>query len=133
VSRDYRKLQVFDLSDVLVVRLYRATSGFPADERFGLRAQIRRAAVSVPANIVEGTARRSLQEYVNFLNIATGSAAESRYLVDLAKRLGFIQEDTAAELGQDYERLIAQLLALIHSLESLGREQDRPTGQTPKS
>jgi four helix bundle protein len=132
VSRDYRKLQVFELSDALVVRLYHATSGFPADERFGLRAQVRRAAVSVPANIVEGSARRSLQEYVNFLNIATGSAAESRYLIDLAKRLGFIREHTAGELGQDYERLIAQLLALVHSLESLGREQDRPNRLTPR-
>jgi four helix bundle protein len=122
MSRDYRKLLVFELADSLVVRLYGATAGFPADERFGLRAQVRRAAVSVPSNIVEGTARRSLSEYLNFLNIAIGSAAESRYLIDLAKRLGFIDEDTAAELGQGYERLIAQLLALIHSLESLRRE-----------
>jgi four helix bundle protein len=122
MSRDYRKLVVFELADGLVVRLYHATSRFPADERFGLRAQVRRAAVSVPSNIVEGTARRSLSEYLNFLNIAIGSAAESRYLIDLATRLDFIDEDTAAEIGQGYKRLIAQLLALIHSLESLGRE-----------
>jgi four helix bundle protein len=121
MSRDYRKLQAFQLADGLVVRLYRATAAFPAEERFGLRAQLRRAAVSAATNIVEGTARRSLSEYLNFLNIATGSAAEARYLIGLAERLGFMTPEAAADLGQDYERLVAHLLALVRSLEMLDR------------
>ena len=121
MSRDYRKLVAFQLADSLAVRLYRATAAFPAEERFGLRAQIRRAAVSAATNIVEGTARRSLSEYLNFLNIATGSAAETRYLIDLAERLDFITEEAAVDLGSDYERLVAHLLALTRSLGALDR------------
>jgi four helix bundle protein len=121
VSRDYRKLLAFQLADSLAVRLYRATAAFPAEERFGLRAQVRRAAVSAAANIVEGTARRSLSEYLSFLNIAIGSAAETRYLIDLAERLGFITQEAAVDLGSDYERLVAHLLALTKSLGALDR------------
>jgi four helix bundle protein len=121
MSRDYRKLLAFQLADSLAVRLYCATAGFPAEERFGLRAQVRRAAVSAATNIVEGTARRSLPEYLSFLNIATGSAAETRYLIDLTVRLGFMTQDVAVDLGRDYERLVAHLLALAKSLESLDR------------
>ncbi len=119
MSRDYRKLLVLQLADNLVVRLYRATATFPAEERFGLRSQVRRAAVSAATNIVEGTARRSLSEYLSFLNIATGSAAEARYLIDLAERLGFMTPEAAADLGPGYERLVAHLLALVKSLEAL--------------
>jgi len=85
--RDYRKLTAFQKADSLVVTIYRWSDAFPPDERFGLRSQIRRSAVSVSANIVEGSARNGEGEYVNQLNIALGSAAELRYLVDLAGRL----------------------------------------------
>jgi four helix bundle protein len=121
MGRDYRKLMVFRLADNLAVRLYRATARFPADERFGLRSQIRRAAVSVPANIVEGSARRSLCEYASYLNIATGSASEVRYLLSLSLRLGYLSEDGERELGLDYDRLTALLQALIKSLDGLDR------------
>jgi four helix bundle protein len=116
MSRDYRKLRAFQLADELVVRVYRGTADFPDRERFGLQAQLRRAAVSVPANIVEGSARRSLAEYVNYLNIATGSAAEAGYLVDLSRRLGFMPAEAHADLEPRYRRLIASLVALTNSL-----------------
>ena len=72
MSRDHRKLRVFTLADCLVVDVYRASSGFPASERYGLQSQLRKAAVSSAVNIVEGSARRTDAEYLHFLNIALG-------------------------------------------------------------
>jgi len=117
MSRDHRKLQVFRRADALVLTVYQATKRFPAEERFGLQAQIRRAAVSAAANIVEGSARRTLAEYVNFLNIAAGSAAETRYLLDLASRLGLLLEAEATLLEGGYRELSASLCALVASLD----------------
>jgi len=93
MSRDHRKLNVFSLADELIVTLYAETATFPVDERFGLRAQVRRAAVSVPVNIVEGCARRTTREYLQFVNVATGSAAETLYLLNLSNRLGFLKPE----------------------------------------
>jgi four helix bundle protein len=70
MSRDHRKLRVFASGDELVLEIYQATQRFPRSEQFGLQAQLRRAAISVATNIVEGSARRSAREYGNFLNIA---------------------------------------------------------------
>ena len=85
--RDHRKLTAFQKADGLAIDVYRSTERLPTDERYALRSQIRRAAVSVSANIVEGCARTTHREYVNHLNIALGSAAELRYLLDLAGRI----------------------------------------------
>ena len=73
--------------------VYRTTTEFPKEELFGLRSQIRRAAVSVPSNIVEGCARDSEAEYLRFLNIAFGSLRELRYQLSLSKRLGFLRNE----------------------------------------
>jgi four helix bundle protein len=116
MGRDHRKLRVFALADCLVLDVYRASAGFPAHERFGLQSQIRRAAVSTASNIVEGSARRSDREYVNFLNVAGGSAAETRYLADLSTRLEFLESQDALILEDGYRELCASLTALIKSL-----------------
>ena len=93
MSRDHTKLRVFHEAHRLVTSIYRHTNEFPRDEWFGLRMQMRRAAVSIPVNLVEGNARRTMREYCNFLNIALGSACELAYLVLLARELGFIEEE----------------------------------------
>jgi four helix bundle protein len=93
MSRDFRKLRTFQLAD-----------------------ELKRAAVSAPANIVEGSARRTTREYLNFVDIAAGSAAEARYLVDLSRRLGFIKEAEASSLLSRYVELSAKLQALQRSL-----------------
>ena len=116
MSRDHRKLRVFVLADSLVPSMYQATQHFPVAERFGLQAQLRRAAVSVACNIVEGSARRSTAEYLNFLNIAAGSAAEARYLADISFRLGFLNEADSGTLGGQYAELSAGLEALIRAV-----------------
>jgi four helix bundle protein len=104
------------LADGLVVDIYRVTKGFPVEERFGLQAQIRRAAVSAVTNIVEGSARRKQGEYLNFLNIATGSASEVRYLIDLSHRLQFLQERDVKTVEPRLRELVASLVRLIDSL-----------------
>ena len=116
MSRDYRKLRVFVLADQLVLESYRVSVGFPNAERFGLQAQIRRAAVSVAANIVEGSARHTTREWLNFLNIAAGSATEASYLANVAGRLGLVEQREAAGLEQGYSELAAGLRAMSRAL-----------------
>jgi four helix bundle protein len=116
MSRDPRKLRVFSFSDALVLEVYRVTAKFPSEERFGLQSQLRRAAISVPVNIVEGCARRTTGEYVHFLNIATGSAAEALYLLDVAERLNLLTREEQARLGIRYTEVLKGLISLTNNL-----------------
>ena len=113
MSRDFNKLKVFTLGDELVVEVYRLTRDFPADERFGLVSQLRRSSVSVPTNIVEGANRASTKEYLHFMSMALGSAAETRYLLGLACRLGFLKEATWSPLEPRFRELVRSLQKLI--------------------
>ena len=114
--QDHRKLKAFQLADELVLAVYKATASFPAHERFGLTSQLRRAAVSVPGNIVEACGRDGLKDYVRFLQIAFSSLREAGYYVGLSQRLGYLADDQAGELLTQYDECAKVLAALIASL-----------------
>ena len=86
----FTDLKVWQRSHQLTLEVYRITASFPSAERFGLTAQLRRAAASVPTNIAEGSKRLSNQEYSRFLNIAEGSLVETEYLLMLSRDLGYL-------------------------------------------
>lgn len=104
------------LADDLAVAVYQATRGFPKEELYGLTNQMRRAVVSVAANIVEGSAREGSKEYLHFLHIARGSLAETQYFLHLAKRLGYFKAAHFNELDQSARQTFACLHGLIVSV-----------------
>lgn len=104
------------MADDLAVRVYHLTELLPREERFGLCAQLRRAAVSVAANIVEGCARRTTREYGAFLNVAFGSAAETRYLLQLSYRLEFLPKPEFTSADSAYDDLLGALQKLLQAV-----------------
>jgi four helix bundle protein len=101
MSKDFRQLKVWQKSHQLAINLYRITVSFPRTESYGLTAQIRRAAVSIPSNLAEGCGRSGDAELARFCDIAKGSASELEYQLLLARDLKLIQPD-------DYEQLVQQ-------------------------
>lgn len=114
--RDHTKLRAFELADEVAVLIYRVTRGFPKDEIYGLTSQMRRAAISVPSNIVEGCARKSQSEYLHFLEIAFGSLRELHYQFGLSKRLGYLDEYDIPVCGPKIMETEKVLGALIRSM-----------------
>ena len=114
--RDHTKLRAFELADELALAVYGATRTFPKEEMFGLRSQLRRAAVSVASNVVEGCARYSKSDYIRFLDMAYGSARETEYQVSLAYRLGYLSREHSAALRHLCDETSKVLNGLIRSL-----------------
>jgi four helix bundle protein len=100
-----------------VVTVYEATESFPKEEKFGLTSQVRRAAVSVPANIAEGAARRSPKEFVHFISNAQGSASELETELLIAQRLGYLQESAYLEMRNTLDNIGRMLVGLTQHLE----------------
>jgi len=113
---DYRELKVWQRAHDASLDIYRITRDFPNDEKFGIVSQIRRAAISIPTNIAEGSGRLHLKDYINFLGIARGSAMEVEYLLLVSKDLGFIDEKKYEVLINEYKGIVYMLNGLINSL-----------------
>ncbi|MCG2742156.1 MAG: four helix bundle protein [Syntrophaceae bacterium] len=91
--QNYRNLIVWKKADEFAFRIYKLTEKFPKSEIFGLTSQLRRAALSVPTNIVEGYARGGKKEFSHFLNISISSLSEAQYLLDFSERLDYVKSD----------------------------------------
>ncbi|OGY26946.1 MAG: four helix bundle protein [Candidatus Woykebacteria bacterium RBG_16_43_9] len=102
--KGYKKLRVWEEAHKLVLLVYKETKGFPREELFGLTSQLRRAVISVPANIVEGQVKNSRRSFIQFLNIANGSLVEVEYYLELAKELNFLTEKQFKKL--DEQRIV---------------------------
>ena len=116
--RDHTKLRAFELADEVALLTYQVTANFPKDELYGLTAQMRRAAVSVPSNIVEGCARSSQADYLRFLFIAFGSLRELHYQLGLSKRLGFLNEQDIPVVEEKIVKTEKVLNGLIGALKN---------------
>ena len=95
-----------------MLSVYKLTAHFPSDERFGLTSQLRRAALSVPTNVAEGSKRVSRQDYARFLNMAEGSLAETEYLLMVSRDLGYLAAKDAETLLAEYTEIGSMLNAL---------------------
>lgn len=114
---DHRDLDVWRTAMALAKQAYLLTSSFPSDERFGLISQIRRAAVSIPANIAEGYGRGTSGAYIQFLHISQGSARELETLIELSNDLGYLKAADFNTLNEPLSRVIMMLGRLIRAIE----------------
>ena len=114
---DYRKLHVHDLAHQFVLDIYKATEKFPESEQRNLTSQLRRAVVSVPLNIAEGSSRRSKKEFLQFLNYSFGSGKEIEVLLLLSKDLGFLTYKEFTGLSKQLDHVMSKLFLFIRSVE----------------
>jgi four helix bundle protein len=119
---DFRKIAAWQKADEFVLQVYSLTRTFPENERFGLTSQLRRAAVSIPANLAEGAGRQTLRDFRQFLFTARGSLNEVEYYIHLAGRLGYLDVDQGKlltlvqhEVGSLLQGLIAWTTREIES------------------
>ena len=114
--KTFQDLLVWDRAHALVIVVYKLTAGFPQEERFCLLPQMRRAAVSIPANIAEGFKKRTKPDKIHFYNISQGSLEELRYYFILSKDLGYISDNE--QLLADSEVIGRMLTSLISSIKA---------------
>jgi len=117
MSRDYKKLEVWKLAHKLVLKTYDMTKKFPKSEWFGLISQMRRAAVSIPANIVEGAGRKGQKEYIHFLYTSLSSCNELGYYIYLSAELNFIDNREYKEMETLSLQVSKMLQGLIKRIE----------------
>lgn len=123
-TKSFRDLRVWHLAKTLAVDIYRLTEKFPKAEMFGLTSQMRRAAVSIPSNIAEGRMRGTRKDYVSFLRIANGSAAELETQLDIAGELGYVSQ--ASKTSIESTLLIVQKMLSVMISKLQVKEADKP-------
>lgn len=116
--QDFRKLQAWQKSHALTVELYKCTVDFPKEEIYGLTSQIRRAGISVAANIAEGCCRNGKAEFARFLHMAAGSASELEYLLLLSHEIELLKTSVFERLSAEIVEVKRMLTALIRKLKS---------------
>jgi four helix bundle protein len=121
--RPHEKLDVWGRAVDFVTVIYRTTDGFPKEEKFGLTSQIRRAAVSIPANIAEGAARESPKEFAHFLSNAQGSASELATELLIAFRLGFLTEKDYSTLNPELDNISRMIYGLSQHVKNKAHRQ----------
>jgi len=129
--KSYRELTVWQKSYAFVLEVYRETGAFPRSELFGLTSQLRRAAVSVPANIAEGYCRDTRADYVRFLTIAQGSVGELDTLLSLAHDLAYLDDATAQQLTGLLAEVRRMLTRLVQSLRASSSRSPGPEPWPP--
>ena len=115
--KNFRDLKVWQKAHKFVLKIYKITRKYPDDERFGLTSQLRRAVVSVTANIVEGSKRESKKELIRMLNISESSLEETKYFLLLSKDLNYITNEKYIVLLGEAEEIGRMLDGLIKSLK----------------
>jgi four helix bundle protein len=118
--RDFRNLKAWEKAHELALAVYKMSTGFPGEERYGLTSQIRRASTSIPTNISEGCGRDTEKDFARFLHIAMGSASETEYLLLLARDLGFVDEAAHNGIHNQAVEVKRMLGGLIRKLKADG-------------
>ncbi len=121
--RNYRDLEVWKISHKLTLVLYEASRKFPKEEMFGLTSQLRRAAISIGANLAEGCGRRTTPEFARFLRIAMGSASELDYHLLLCRDFDFVSREFYERSSRELVRVRKMLFALLASVEAQMQEK----------
>ena len=112
-TKTHKDLRVWQIAVELVTKLYKITENYPRSEDFALKSQIRRAAVSVPANIAEGAARNSTKEFIQFLYISLGSLSELETLLIISENLGFFKNEGIRLEMEGLKRMLIKLIRVL--------------------
>jgi four helix bundle protein len=116
----WEKLEVWRQADEMAYQVYLKTRTFPKEEMYGITSQLRRAALSIPTNIVEGYSRKGDRELARFLSVSLGSLAESKYLLSFSYRLSYLSDDDHKDLKSGFEKLGRSLWKFYEKVNSGG-------------
>lgn len=118
LRHNFKNLNVWNKAVDLAVKVYETTALFPSEEKFGMTSQMRRSSVSIPSNIVEGTARNSSKAFTNCLDISLGESFELETQSIIARRVGLLNQDSFDSINQDLDEIQKMLIGLKSNVES---------------